>query len=76
MAGFGMLTKRALLKGATAAALSSSGSVFAKADDQVLLSLEFRTYGANAPSYYGIDNGIYSKLGLNVVPEGSAGSGE
>jgi NitT/TauT family transport system substrate-binding protein len=76
MAGFGMLTKRALLGGSAAAALSSSRVAFGKSDDQVLLSLEFRTYGANAPSYFGIDNGIYSKLGLNVVPEGSSGSGE
>ena len=76
MTSFSKVTRRTLLCGAAAAAISSPGLAFGKAADQLKLSLEFRIYGGNAPMFLAIENGIYQKLGLEVTPDGSAGSDE
>ncbi len=70
------LTRRSLLQGAAAAAVLPSVPAFAASPDQVGLSLEFRIYGGNAPSFYAIEDGTYEKLDLAVTPEGSSGSDE
>ena len=74
MTSFDKLTRRTLLCGAAAAALSSPWLAFGKAADQVNLCLEFRIYGGNAPMFLAIENGIYQKLDLDVTPDGSSGS--
>ena len=75
MVDFQQFTRRTLVSG-MAAGLAMPHVARAQAADQVKLSLEFRIYGGNAPSFHAIENGIYKKLGLDVTPEGSSGSGE
>jgi thiol-disulfide isomerase/thioredoxin len=75
MVDFQQFTRRTLVSG-MAAGLAMPHVARAQAADAVKLSLEFRIYGGNAPSFLAIENGIYKKLGLDVTPEGSSGSGE
>ena len=73
------LTRRSLLKTGAAVAAGLFPAPYlarAQAVDTVKFSLEFRNYGGNAPFFYGTENGIYSSLGLDLIPEGSAGSGQ
>jgi NitT/TauT family transport system substrate-binding protein len=69
------ISRRTLLK-ASQLAIAMPYVARAQAVDQVKMSLEFRIYGGNAPSFLAIENGIYKNLGLDVIPEGSSGSGE
>jgi NitT/TauT family transport system substrate-binding protein len=73
-----ILTRRTLLQGSgCAAGLIAMPSVLrAQAADAVKLSLEFRIYGGNAPTFYAAESGIYRDLRLDVTSDGSAGSGE
>ena len=73
------LTRRSLLKsgaGAAAGLIAMPGVRTAQAADAVKMSLEFRIYGGNAPMFFAAENGIFRDLGLDVVSDGSAGSGE
>jgi NitT/TauT family transport system substrate-binding protein len=73
------LTRRTLLKsgaGAAAGLIGLPAVRRAHAADVVKMSLEFRIYGGNAPLFYAAENGIFRDLGLDVVSDGSAGSGE
>jgi NitT/TauT family transport system substrate-binding protein len=73
------LTRRALLKtgaGAAAGLLAAPYVANGQALDTLKFSLEFRNYGGNAPMFFGTENGIFRGLGLDLTPEGSAGSGE
>jgi NitT/TauT family transport system substrate-binding protein len=73
------LTRRAVLKtsaGAAAGLLAAPYVANGQALDTLKFSLEFRNYGGNAPMFLGTENGIYRSLGLDLTPEGSAGSGE
>jgi NitT/TauT family transport system substrate-binding protein len=73
------LTRRSLLKssaGAAAGLIALPGVRKAHAADTVKMSLEFRIYGGNAPMFFAAENGIFRDLGLDVVSDGSAGSGE
>ena len=67
------VSRRGLLLGAAATGLLPR---FAFAADSAKLSLEFRIYGGNAPSFLAIEDGTYEKFDLAVTPEGSSGSGE
>jgi NitT/TauT family transport system substrate-binding protein len=68
-------TRRALLGGAAAATLDLPGMASAGVD-KFKLSLEFRIYGANAPAFLATESGVNERLGLDMTPEGSAGSDE
>lgn len=75
MPGFeNKLTRRTLLAGAAAASLCSPRLALGKSLDSIKMSLEFRIYGGNAPMFLAAEDGIYEKNGLDVTPEGSAGS--
>lgn len=73
------VSRRSFLKlGAGASGLAALGlpaPAFAQAKD-VKFSLDFRTYGGNAPFYLGQSAGIYKNLGMNVTLEGASGSAE
>ncbi len=75
MTAFTSFSRRSLLAGASAS-LAAPHVARAQTLDQVKLSLEFRIYGGNAPSFYAVEKGIYRDLRLDVTHEGSSGSGE
>jgi NitT/TauT family transport system substrate-binding protein len=75
MPSFDRLTRRAMLGGAAAVSLAMPRLAFG-ATDQLKMSLEFRIYGGNAPMFFATENGVNEKLGLDIIPEGSAGSDE
>jgi len=65
--------------GAAGAALGLAGFPYiarAAAPDPVRFSLDFRIYGATAPAFLGVENGIYKELNLDMTISGSPGSGE
>ena len=68
------LTRRGLLQAGAVASLLKSSTAFAAGLDSVKLSLEFVQDGGTGPDYYGIDHGIYRRLGLQITPEPSSGS--
>jgi NitT/TauT family transport system substrate-binding protein len=68
------LTRRALLAAGAATALTPM-TRSAYAADALKIILEFRIYGANAPTFLS-QQSIFPKHGLDVTPIGSAGSGE
>lgn len=71
------LTRRSVLQVGTAAAVMAKPALaLAKNADNVKVSLEWVIDGATAPDFFGIDNGIYRHLGLNVMLDGSAGSAD
>src|SRR6185436_10772950 len=72
------MTRRALLKSGAGAAglIAMPGVRRAQAADAIKMSLEFRIYGGNAPMFFAAENGIFRDLGLDVVSDGSSGSGE
>jgi NitT/TauT family transport system substrate-binding protein len=71
MAGLNAISRRQVLGGAAAAALTSSRSAFAA--DSIKMSLEFRIYGGNAPMFL---SNVFQKFGLELTPDGSSGSDE
>lgn len=73
MQEFDGLSRRQLLGGVAAAAALASTTGVAFGADNLKMSLEFRIYGGNAPMFLAQDK-IYAKHGLEVIPEGSAGS--
>jgi NitT/TauT family transport system substrate-binding protein len=75
MDGIDAITRRMLLGGVAAAALTSSATSFGKSPDRINVCLEFRIDGANAPVFLA-QQSIYAKYGLEITPEGSAGSDE
>jgi NitT/TauT family transport system substrate-binding protein len=77
--GTRLFTRRNLLKsgaGAAAGLVAMPYVANAQAADALKFSLEFRTYGGNAPMFLGVENGTFRSLGLDITPEGSSGSGE
>jgi NitT/TauT family transport system substrate-binding protein len=73
MTQFGRSSRREFLGGMAAAGLMAPTPLFAA--DQFKMSLEFRIYGGNAPMFLAQEK-IYAKHGLDITPEGSAGSDE